>query len=375
MGWRVVVPSGWQVVANGSLVAVDTLPASGSTVWTWDEPRPIPAHTMVVGAAPFAVRVLADGDRAPRHEVWVFADDPSAVAYGAFDRAHRILETLEEFIGPFPYAALAHVQSTTRFGAMENSSAVFYNQRGIANRTLGEATVVHEIAHQWFGDAVTQADWNHLWLSEGFAAFAEILFYDLVGERETFTAQLAATREAAMAAGHATSLLDPTVTDPSALLGALHYDKGALILHMLRREIGDAAFQETLRSYYRTYRDSSVVSSTLAEEAARASGRDLTAFFTQWLTQPGFPMLDVTWGLTADADTLVMRVTQRQPEPWGLYALSLPVAIGGDDQRAIVRVPAARTSELRIPVSIPPTSIAADPDGDLLAEIRTRRAR
>src|SRR2546422_6019960 len=76
---------------------------------------------------------------------------------------------MQRLVGPFPYEKLAHVESATKFGGMENASAIFYADRPYLERRMGEGVVRHETAHQWFGDAVTERDWHHLWLSEGFA--------------------------------------------------------------------------------------------------------------------------------------------------------------------------------------------------------------
>ena len=79
--------------------------------------------------------------------------------------------SLLRLIGPFPYSGLTHVEAITPYGGMENATAIFYNDNLYRARTLPEQTVAHEIAHQWFGDAVTEDDWHHLWLSEGFATY------------------------------------------------------------------------------------------------------------------------------------------------------------------------------------------------------------
>jgi hypothetical protein len=87
-----------------------------------------------------------------------------------------MVDYFSALIGPFPYDRLAHVQSTTIFGGAENPTAIFYDEKAYRNQRLGEQTVAHETAHQWFGDAVTETDWHHLWLSEGFATYNAALW-------------------------------------------------------------------------------------------------------------------------------------------------------------------------------------------------------
>ena len=103
---------------------------------------------------------------------WLFAED-AAQASISFRRAADMVDFFSELVGPYPFEKLAHVQSATRFGGMENASAIFYSERRLASGASLEGTVAHETAHQWFGDAVTAEDWTELWLSEGFATYFE----------------------------------------------------------------------------------------------------------------------------------------------------------------------------------------------------------
>ena len=90
---------------------------------------------------------------------------------------------------------LANVQSSTRFGGMENASAIFYSEKSIAKGRNIEGTVSHEIAHQWFGDSVTEADWNHLWLSEGFATYFGALFFESEDGKSVFQEKMENSRK------------------------------------------------------------------------------------------------------------------------------------------------------------------------------------
>jgi aminopeptidase N len=92
---------------------------------------------------------------------------------GIFSAADGIMSLFERLVAPFPYEKLAHLQSSTRFGGMENASAIFYDGRLFPQQKVTESVIAHETAHQWFGDAVTEREWGHLWLSEGFADYFE----------------------------------------------------------------------------------------------------------------------------------------------------------------------------------------------------------
>src|SRR5690606_29984849 len=124
---------------------------------------------------------------------WVFPAD-TANAAPSFRRAAEMVDFYSTLVAPFPYEKLAHVQSSTRFGGMENVAAIFYAERSIAQGRDIEGTVAHETAHQWFGDAVTEADWHHLWLSEGFASYFGPLFFEHADGVERFREIMAGAR-------------------------------------------------------------------------------------------------------------------------------------------------------------------------------------
>jgi aminopeptidase N len=260
--------------------------------------------------------------------VWTFPEDSAFAVNGPFKRAAAIVDAFTRLVGPFPYEKLAHVESSTRFGGMENSSAIFYDERKYGDRTMQEDVVAHETAHQWFGDAVTEADWHHLWLSEGFASYFAPLFHEAMHESTTFRARLDGERRVYLASTDvARPVIDTAEHDLFKLLNRNNYQKGALILHMLRREVGDSAFFQGLRTYFATFRDSTALTSDLAAVMSRAAGRPLDTFFRQWLLQPGYPKLYLT--SHCQNGRLAVEIEQIQPDSWGLWTMQLPVDIGG----------------------------------------------
>ena len=110
-----------------------------------------------------------------RQSVYVLPENQSWLP-GAFQSAGPIVSLFEELVGPFPYEKLAHLQSKTRFGGMENASAIFYDGKLFPTQKMSDGLIAHETAHQWFGDAVTEREWAHLWLSEGFATYFAALW-------------------------------------------------------------------------------------------------------------------------------------------------------------------------------------------------------
>ena len=374
-------PAGWQVVANGPRadgLAETAPPADG--VWRFRVNEPIPTYTMVIGAAQFVVRTIddcADGGPAAARESecvpvssWVFPPDTAAGARN-FRRAGRMIEVFTELIAPFPYEKLAHVQSATQFGGMENVGAIFYSEQALAQDRDIEGTVAHEVAHQWFGDAVTQSDWQHLWLSEGFADYFEAIFF----EREDGAHRLREIMAENAADYLGSDVTDLPVVDTTAsllpdlfaLLNENSYQKGAWVLHMLRGRLGDDAFFRGIRDYYIANEHGNALTADLQAALERASGEELDEFFGQWVYGTGHPILRASHRYDADADVVRATIEQVQPSAWPVFRTRLTVEV------MTAAGPVRRTIELRdrvttaeVAVEAPPTALRLDPDGWLL---------
>jgi len=400
------VPGGWSLVANGARSQPeDRSPeADGSRRWEWETRVPIPVYTMVIGLARFSHLDLgrAACGRAPnapggcvRVSVWALRGDS---AYGAerFRRAVDMVDFFAKLIGPFSFEKLTHVESSTRFGGMENSSAIFYPRVPWSERRMSEGVIAHETAHQWFGDAVTPARWGHLWLSEGFASyFGPLYFRDRDGE-EAFRTRMAAARARVLDSDvSARPVIDEDATELYSLLNSNNYQKGAWILHMLRGVVGDSAFFRGVREYYREHRDGNVLTEDFQRAMEKTSDMSLEWFFRQWLYQPGFPQLRAEWWTedvnaggsggadlsgradpAGDADLdgkanpagsnreLVIAVSQTQPPGWPTFRLPMEVAVRPEGGGAPVRRPillSTRADTVRLRVERPVADISLDP--------------
>ncbi len=361
--FHVQAPAAYQVIANGTLKSVDTL-AYGHLVWNYEQTRPIPVYTMVIGVARFAVARLGPSActvQCVPLTVWTYPTDSMYAATGPFRRVGEIVDYYSQLLGPFPYASLAHVESSTEFGGMENSTAIFYNDSLYRVRSLEERTVAHETAHQWFGDAVTEDDWHHLWLSEGFASYLAAMWEEHTGGASALTAAMGrAAREYFASKEVEHPVIDPSVRDLMSLLNQNNYQKGAWVLHQLRGLIGDSAFVAGLRAYYRTYRDSTALSSDFARIMSEAAGQDLIWYFTQALTQPGYPVLEIGWRRSGDG--LALDIRQTQKNEWGTYRIpGLELVIDGKTVK--VNVEGRETRTVVKGVSRSPKQFAVDPHG------------
>ena len=254
----VTAPAAYDVVANGRLLETTTVsPERKRTHWKTD--APIPTYCMVIGAARFSIVRPGSWQGIPV-SYYLFPGDRDAGTTD-FSRSTDMLAFYTGLIGPYPYAKLALVQSSTRFGGMENASAIFFSEHSITGTKRNEAVVAHEIAHQWFGDSVTESDWHHLWLSEGFATYFGALFFEAADGDERFQEMLARSKSRYFTANRRAPapIFNPDITDLFDLLNAYNYSKGGLVLHMLRGLMGDEAFFDGIRDFYAKYRDQTVL--------------------------------------------------------------------------------------------------------------------
>jgi aminopeptidase N len=382
--WRITAPMNRTVVANGKLVSSHGVLSGDGTErmeWVWRESRRIPVYLMVLGAGPLVELDLGDTDcglaelqRCVPQSVYTAPEQRDFVP-GPFARAGEIVQFFSNLIGPFPYEKLAHVQSSTRFGGMENASEIFYADGLFRRHTLTDETIAHETAHQWFGDAVTERDWPHLWLSEGFATYFAALWERAARGDSAFRARLASMRDAVITDSLSVPVrpvIDTAQQNLLALLDRNSYEKGGFVLHMLKLHVGERAFFDGIRQYYARHRHATATTDDLRVEMERSSKQQLGWFFDQWLRRPGFPEVTATWSY--DSTAHLVSVALSQSNRFGTFQFPLTVAVvdsTGAEHRASTRFSLEYSSpQLRIPSPTAPARIVLDPDVDLLASFK-----
>lgn len=367
----VTAPDHYQVVGCGALVEETNLP--GNTRLThWRSEVPMATKVMVVGVARFAVQYV-DEYQGTSIQSWVYPQDREAGFYD-YALAERILAFFEGHIGPYPYAKLANVQAKTRFGGMENASNIFYREASVTGTRQSERLIAHEIAHQWFGNSVTEADWPHVWLSEGFATYFAQLYLEYAHGRDRLLAGMQDARSTVInyLTNSPKPIVDPSVTDLMGLLNPNAYEKGAWVLHMLRGIVGTEVFWDGIRAYYRQYRDGNASSEDFQQVMETASGQDLGWFFEQWLHQAGHPRYEGTWHYDHATHQLTVTLNQTQ----GSF-FRMPVELGiythGGARRRIEVLDVAEqqnTFTITLDADETPTDVVLDPNAWALMEAR-----
>jgi len=361
----VTAPDHYQVVGNGVQIEESNLDG-GLRRTHWKETVLLPTKVMVIGVAPFAVQLAGEVQGIPVTS-WVFPDNRSEgfIDYGP---AVEVLEWFHKNVAPYPYRKLANVQSKTRYGGMENASNIFYFENSVNGKKEREDLIAHEIAHQWFGNSASEANWYHVWLSEGFATYSTHLFHEAkygaasLAERmrkDRFTVVKYAERKLA-------PIVDTTVTDINAVLNTNSYQKGSWVLHMLRREIGDAAFWKGYRNYYQKYQGSNALTADLQKVMEEVSGKPLGVFFKQWVFQAGQPELKVDWKYDATKKQVEISIQQVQNTP---FSFPLDVQVLDDGKKIVLEktISINKTQEqFFFPLTSNPKEIKLDPHAWLL---------
>ncbi len=364
--FRVNAPSHYQVVANGERIETTNLPGS-RTRTVWRESVPIAPWLFAIGVAEFAVERVGDYDHVPI-ETWVYAKDRGAGFYDFAVPTRDVLAFFSTWIGPYSYEKLANVQSNSvGGGGMEAASNIFYSADAVTGTRSARwrNVIIHEIAHQWFGNAVTERDWDDVWLSEGFATYFTSLFIEHAYGHDEFLAGLKASRKTVLefdAKNPDYRVVHDRLADMSKVTTVQTYQKGGWTLHMLRGLLGDDKFWAGIRDYYRSYRGANASTDDFRRAMEGAAGVDLKWFFDQWLYRGGVPRISGNWRYDAGGKVVVVELHQTQP---GVpFRVPLEVAVGGEG--GVVRVERIdltdRHQQFRIASDQAPATVTLDPN-------------
>lgn len=309
----VTAPGEYKVISNGRLEEEKNLP-HGLQLTHWNEEVALSTKVMVIGVAKFAVKQFADSPPDIPVSAWTYPQD-SITGFRNYSPAPAIVKFYSDYIGRYPYNKLANVQSKTIFGGMENASCIFYYEQSAEENNSLEDILAHEIAHQWFGDMASEKSFQHLWLSEGFATYLADIYLGSKYGTDSMNKRLIEERKTVIDfAKHSDRPVVDSLTSLMGLLNANSYQKGAWVLHMLRKEMGDSIFQNFIRTYYETYKGKNADTRDLERVAEKMTQKDLKQFFDQWLFAPGIPQLNIQWQYDSRVAELSIIVTQLQHE-------------------------------------------------------------
>ncbi len=368
----VTAPAHYKVVSNG-LLQEESLVGNGNKLTHWKQSVPIAPWLFVLGVAEFAVQYV-DNFEGKSIETWVYRQDREAGFYDFQTPTKKALSFFSEYVGPFAYEKLANIQSNNSTGGMEAASAIMYSENSVSGKrdARWQDVIVHELAHQWFGDAVTESDWDDVWLSEGFATYFTLLYMEHNTGHDAFVNGLKASKEQIITyikKNKDSPIVHNQLTDMSKVTSALTYQKGAWVLHMLRELMGEPNFRNGIQSYYRKYFNANATTADFRFEMEQASGLDLQGFFSQWLYQEGIPKLNGQWTWNSTKKELKISLEQTQSNSF-LFPLEIGIASAGKQLPEIKKVDInTKQSVFTFSLEAKPLSVSIDPQTKLLAEI------
>jgi aminopeptidase N len=276
--FSVTVPAGFMGAANGELNEVAESDTTTTYRWSMDAPMAPYLATVIIGDGWQIVEDPVSTAAAGLPVRNVLPSDLVGDAPAALERTGEMINVLEEAFGPYPFDRYGIAVVDGFQHALENQTLSVFG-RSMVDAPFFEYVHVHELAHQWFGDSVSVAQWGDIWLNEGSATFSELLWVEHLYGAGAYREEVANRTEAARVAGYG----PPGTPPPDDLFNGSVYQRGALVLVALRDEVGDEAFFETLRTYTERYANGNATTDEFTDLAEETSGRDLNDLFAAWL--------------------------------------------------------------------------------------------
>jgi len=395
------VPKGYLAVSNGALVSQSDEEGKTKFHYSLATPHVCYLITLVVGDFAFWE------DEGPRGLPVQYFVEKGREADGkrAFSATSKMIEAFESKIGvSYPYEKYSQVAvQDFIFGGMENTSATTQTDRTLHDERAhldfsSDPLVSHELAHQWFGDLLTCKDWSHGWLNEGFATFMERVWIE--NDVARFGSRAVAQDEAKYyqyqdlrehldedAGAYRRPIVCRTYNEPIDLFDTHLYQKGGLVLNLIRAELGEDPFWRSIRLYVERHRGGSVETLDLIRAIEDSTGRNLRRFFDEWIFSAGYPDLEVSYSWHEDKKLVELVIEQKQTDGQKekiidgfvtpLFHLNVPVELVLQDGKLVrhtVEVGALR-ERIFLPAASKPKRVRLDPGGNIPKALKFSRPK
>ena len=353
---QITVPTQYVVASNGVREGI-TDNGDGTRTHHWHENYPIATYLFCINAYPYN-EVMAQYEYAPGQFMPIYYYVPSTVPTG-FQYVETAIPIFADVFGEYPFVTekFAIAKVTANFGAMEHQNCV-------TTSVTSGMTMVHELAHQWFGDKVTCTTWQHGWLNEGFATYLEAIY---VENTQDFAAYQNYMNGMEWNWNDSRTVFVTDTSDFSQIFDSIIYDKGAWVNHMLRRVVGDDNYFEAIRDYLTIFAYQNVTTEDLQAVVESHYGSGLDWFFQEWIYWNGHPEYNFQWAATMDTCYLVIEQSNSGDGP-GLFSMPVDFGVelaGGNEILETIWVEGDITSA-RIPIPATAENVVCDPNNWLL---------
>jgi aminopeptidase N len=374
----VTASSRYRASSNGRLLSRQE-GLDGTITWHWLQDKPHAAYLVSLVVGEFHVE--QETWRGRPVEYWVRPLYADRIAR-SFRNTTRMLDFFSDVIGvEYPWDRYAQVCCYGFGGGMENTSATTMGERALHDeRSIldsdSDGLIAHEMAHQWWGDLLTCRDWAHIWLNEGFATYFEAMWTEYDLGPDEFAYEMERNADQARRGGASRPIVDRAYEDPDSMFDSRAYPKGAWVLHMIRRRLGDELFGRVINRYATTFAYDTVETVDLRKTIEALTGRSFERFFYDWTERPGHPSMSVTTDWLADEGLAHVAVKQTQDAP--AFHLPLTVEFRFEGERPPVTVTRDMTEKeisFHVPLPEKPGIVRVDPDQSILMELTETKGR
>ncbi len=351
-------PEAYRVASNGVLTSETIVGAD--KIYHWRHRYPIPAYLVAIAVTNYAVYsdyVPVDGAEPIEVLNYVFPES-LASAQNQTPQIIEIMELFNDLFGLYPFADEKYGHAQFGWGGgMEHQTMSF-----MVNFSYG--LMAHELAHQWFGDKVTCSSWEDIWLNEGFATYLTGLTNEYLGSEQEWTNWKQGRINSIVSQPDGSVWVDDTTSVGRIFSGRLSYNKGSMLLHMLRWKIGDEDFFQGIRNYHNDpdHAFAYAYTSDLQDALEGQSGQDLDEFFDDWFYGEGYPSYNVKWAPTESGIRILLEQTTSDPSV-DFYEMPVPIRVFGESQQMDLRLDHEFSGQF-FDVELPfqPESIEFDPE-------------
>ena len=382
----ITVPQPYFALSNGVLLDTRRDDAAGTITYHWLQEQPHATYLMTLVVGEFSAHTdMVDGLPVQ----WYVSPGRQADGQRAFGDTPDMLRFFTAKIGvPYPWSKYAQIAvADFVFGGMENTSATTQTDLTLHDERAhldfsSNGLVAHELAHQWFGNLLTCKHWSHAWLNEGFATYFDALFHEHHKGQDEFRYLMYENARAYFqedAEHYRRPLVTNVYKEPIDLFDRHLYEKGALVLHMLRYVLGEELFWRSITQYVSANQHQVVETVDLERAIDMATGRNMQAFFTQWVYQSGYPEYQVEFAW--DEPTHMATVTVRQQQHTGMehgadtplfdMPVSLHVVLPDTTQQMSLRIKEA-LHVFHLPCPARPQWLSFDPGNWILKKLQLK---
>lgn len=285
--FEITVPDNYVVAANGLLEKVEE--NADTATYYWVSSYPMASYLATVNIADYTVQTMDGPHGLPIRNY--FPTYLAETLTPVFSRVPDMIAYFEEIFGPYPFEAYGGVVADTNLSfALETQTLSLFGRQVVVGAGGADTTISHELAHQWFGNSISVANWQDIWLNEGFATYASYLWWEHVSGSAIFDDILIDSyKELVDPSNFAGRYVPPGNPLPTQLFNGGVYQRGAWTLHALRLRVGDEAFFNILRAYYERYQYANATTADFIYIAELVSGQELSELFDAWLYDERVP--------------------------------------------------------------------------------------